>query len=472
MDSETYNYIYNESLYTIYNIEPGVTVTNMTFLMRLIQNTKAYPKLDTVIDSCSIKEINQVNSHGLSALAIACQSVDKVTNISTIYKLIEKGANTNITTKFGSTLLYLAVTSDNIELINLLIEKGNDVNKKNNSKRSPVSATCLQSSSNASQILQILFNKGANLNCVDIYGDTPLHDALFAETIRLDVVQFLVDNGANVDALTLKNQTPLYLAINYINNHKDIKIIETLLRAGADPNLLCPLQLACQHKNIQIIQLLLQYKANANQLFNGKTAIDIAIESDFYDGVEMLLEHGADPNIGYSLFNACEGNNIACAKLLLKYKVNVNKINYNVSSKTALCLAIIKGLSMQFIELLLENGADPNIGNAIILACREKSLQTIKLLIEHNINVNKYCGNKTILHFSAETNNLELCKLILSKGADPNIKNSYGLTALEIAYNRHKNVEMLQLLAEKTSRNIVPKYDFNLIDRLINFQTN
>lgn len=95
--------------------------------------------------------------------------------------------------------------------------------------------------------------------------------------------------------------TLLQLAILY----KEPKVLEELLRRGADPNHPDP---------------------------NGGYAIITAVQNDIYPMVEILLKYGANPNVenfeGYTpLMLALHRDNIDIFKLLLRNGANVNYVN-------------------------------------------------------------------------------------------------------------------------------------------------
>ena len=81
--------------------------------------------------------------------------------------------------------------------------------------------------------------------------------------------------------------------------------------------------------------------------------------------VEILLKHGANPNFVdrnglYSpLSQACEENRISTAILLIKYGADVN-YQYK-KSETALTVAAKGCKNFELVQLLLDNGAKPDL---------------------------------------------------------------------------------------------------------------
>lgn len=99
-------------------------------------------------------------------------------NLPVVMELIQKGANLNITTRYGETPLHAAATFGHAPVVNYLL------------------------------------SKGANVNALTTRGWTPLHSAArFGRTI---VANLLKQRGANSLARTndLGNKTPIDMAID------------------------------------------------------------------------------------------------------------------------------------------------------------------------------------------------------------------------------------------------------------------
>ena len=82
------------------------------------------------------------------------------------------------------------------------------------------------------EILKLLVNSGAELNSqADDRGTSPLLDSVMSK--NLDMVNALIEAGANLDIKSKDGQTALVVAVGA----GDEKIVEVLLRAGADPDI-------------------------------------------------------------------------------------------------------------------------------------------------------------------------------------------------------------------------------------------
>jgi len=75
-------------------------------------------------------------------------------------------------------------------------------------------------------------------------------------------------------------------------------------------------------------------------------------------------------------------------------------------------------------------------------------LEVVKLLLEHGADPNvKNRDGKTPLHNAASEGHLEVVKLLLERGADPNVKDDDGNTPLHNAAWRG-HLEVVKLLLE------------------------
>jgi ankyrin repeat protein len=95
-------------------------------------------------------------------------------------------------------------------------------------------------------ILEMVLQKGANVNYRSGKGRTPLHIACFHG--HTDTVKLLLHHGANIDACNSDGGTPLHMGV--YNGHEDV--IFELLNRGAKVDIqenhygVTPLHLACQ----------------------------------------------------------------------------------------------------------------------------------------------------------------------------------------------------------------------------------
>jgi hypothetical protein len=135
--------------------------------------------------------------------------------------------------------------SRNPQLITNFVTSGGDVNLRDE-KGNPV-LTLLVANEGSPELIRLLIQHGANVNAINFSLETPLDWAVFKG--RTDIVSMLLQARANPNAQNADGDTPLMLAIQACSSfvkrtsgtdgcNADIKIIEQLRAAGADPNIL------------------------------------------------------------------------------------------------------------------------------------------------------------------------------------------------------------------------------------------
>ncbi|VDL78259.1 unnamed protein product [Nippostrongylus brasiliensis] len=85
-------------------------------------------------------------------------------------------------------------------------------------------------------LVELLLSKGAQLNHRDRDGHTAVHWAVVCG--QLDMLNYLISQGADVEAPDLLKAAPLHYATatEEINTELALAILHTLLKAGAKPN--------------------------------------------------------------------------------------------------------------------------------------------------------------------------------------------------------------------------------------------
>ena len=109
-----------------------------------------------------------------------------------------------------------------------------------------------------------------------------------------------------------------------------------------------------------------------------------------------------------------------------------------------------------FFRILLEQGADPDLGDDFIniyQTAREKGIQSIDVMVtreeEFNSNLNLRANFRgcTALHYAALADDIQSIKILLESGANPLKSNDYGRLPKDYA----RNSEIKNLL-EKYSK--------------------
>ena len=197
------------------------------------------------------------------------------------------------------TPLHEDIESRDLDVAQLLISRGADINALDRGGKSPLSkAVKFQKP----DFVELLLKGGADVNIRCLYsGRTPLHEA----TLRhgdLDIAQSLISHGANVNALVLdhgiyEGSSPLSTAIAA----QSPDFVELLLKTGADVNIRniydwTPLHEAAGRESSDIVQLLISHGADINGLDDRRSSpLHKAARSQRY-AVEFQLRGRVDEN--------------------------------------------------------------------------------------------------------------------------------------------------------------------------------
>ena len=177
----------------------------------------------------------------------------------------------------------------------------------------------------------------------------------------------------------------------------------------------------------------------------------LAIKQDNAAVIQNLLQRGFDPNTvdpngQTGLFIALREPSLNSAEVLIDWpKIDVNALNSK--GESALMLAVLKD-HQALAEKLIKKGADVNKTGWTPLhyAATNGHLALISLLLENNAYIDAESPNKTTpLMMAAMYGTAAAVKLLLEEGADPQLKNQQGLTAVQFAErgNRPDSVEAI-----------------------------
>jgi ankyrin repeat protein len=276
------------------------------------------------------------------------------------------------------------------------------------------------------------------VNATEADGMTALHWAVRADD--LETAQTLIRAGANVSAANRYGITPLSLAATNGN----LVITQTLLKGGANVNAAGPdgetvLMTAARAGNGEVVAALIERGANVNAAENwqGQTALMWAAAENHPDAIRALVAHGADMNVrskelsfpeyryetnGMAVFQLPKGgwtalmyaarqNAMAAAGALADLKVDLNATTKQEGT-TALQIAVIN-IHYDLANLLLEKGADPNVTDST-------GMTALYATVDMRAPANMLTRPEPKLRDTHDA--LGLVKSLLAHGANPNVQ--------------------------------------------------
>lgn len=356
-------------------------------------------------------DVNAPGSDGTPALHWVVRADDVVD----AQLLLKAGANPKLPNRYGVTPLALASANGNAAMIALLIEAGADANSTD-----PTGETALMAAARTGSVdaAKVLLDRGAAIDATDKnFEQTALMVAIREN--EPDVVRLLIDRGASVNAKTRVGPTPAFILPNSVPGFgHGIGIVRggspDRGRRAPTPGGLSPLMYASRDGRLPIVKMLVDAKADVNQRDpNDITPLIEAITNNHVDVAEYLIEHGADVNASdwygrTPLWAAVETRNM---------DVDNGSFENGITREPYLDL----------ITRLLDKGANPN--------ARTKEQPPVRpafLRVTATLEWVDFTGMTPFL-YAARAGDIAVMKLLMARGADPNIPTFGGTTPLMAA---------------------------------------
>ncbi len=233
---------------------------------------------------------------------------------------------------------------------------------------------------------------------------------------------------------------------------------------------------AIADKEAEEIKRLEDLVKNSPDLLNapdqGVTPLGKAAGEGWLNAAKFLLDRGADIGGRFgtpALHLAALNGRKAMVELLLARGADVN--GKDLSADTALVAAITSSRP-EVAKVLIEHGADPlarnqNDHTPLHYACGKGDVEMVRMLLPKSSDLNVVSRNQisgspfgdevagTPLMLATRNNQPAIMKLLLDRGADPNVEAPAGKSALRIAVQA-ENRELVTLLLEHRANPNIP----------------
>ena len=369
--------------------------------------------------------------------------------------LLEKGADINARDRInglsldrGSTALILAAWGDHLDTVKALFAHAQraDVNLRDKDGCTALWQAALNENL---EMVQFLQGKGSKINLADNGGKSILTTTFLHK--NFDVLDFLVAQGADINLVDRIGMTPLMASVvrTHAKKAADLKWLEHFLAfkprldlqrlqgdAGGDSALL----LGAQFGDLEAIKLLLDQGATVDlaSLASGRTPLFAAAVSRQVEAARCLIGRGAKTELA------------------------------DQSGLTPLTAAVLQ-VDPDMVRVLVEGGAatevqahGQNLTPLVAAASNldpfkhSKCLDIIKILLDHHADGNFQApdGRTALLAAAASTSlsqGLDTATLLLERGAHPDLANSRGETPLMLAAG-NGNEKLVKLLLNQAAR--------------------
>lgn len=364
-------------------------------------------KIRNDIDSLKIKFFTKLKnqSHLTTAIIFPVHSAIRTNDLLLLQKLIEGGADINQKNENGLSPFELAVVRENFEVASFLIDK--------------------------------MIEKGM-LNHRNKY--TPLEYAIFQRNCRISA--YLIEKGADVNTTTPGGDSLISLSI------KQHRIENTKLLIEKVDHLDCALIfLALVEHDPEVAEILIEKIWNPADELNGQKLLQEALDRKMPGIASLLIKKGCK----FPLLNE-RSEPLLCQAIALKslelvnFLIDERSINLPDKMGYSPLILALKNQSFDIAKTLIDKRCDMHCvdpaGNNPLhhilnrITNNEMAQEiTQRLMTEKNI-LEKNKDGKTALHFAALNGLKEVIRVLLSKGCNIDQQDNEGRTPLYCALSK------------------------------------
>ncbi|KAK2616047.1 hypothetical protein N8I77_002764 [Diaporthe amygdali] len=346
--------------------------------------------------------------------------------------LLRHGLDPNSHDAVGCALWY-AVKKDRVDLCKLLLENKADPNASSEKSAPPLVQAMMAGNM---EIVELLVESGADLEkpgTLDAFHGSPLLMAVIWAGTRnsknIQIIRYLLEKKADPNVTDKDGWAPLWLAAWW----RDEETVRILCRAQADVNIVCnqrtPLHAAIGRSKVdlEVLRALLDHVADVNTFIEGQgTPLSSAIRLGRVEMIKTILNHDkakpdmTHPSFRSAVLDATSGNREGIHEILAS---------------------------------LLEAGADVDMrdasGRTLLMHAMGASPAAVRTILQYQPNLQaRDLEMNTVLTCVTSTTTVEVVNLIIRCGGMLDVENKIKDTPL-ISAVRAQNMDVLQFLLTK-----------------------
>lgn len=275
----------------------------------------------------------------------------------------------------------------------LLSYEGNSVRKQTHHYRTYLHWAA---SKGAKATIQLLIDKGADINALDEHGSTPLAYAIGSGMKDISVIELFTQAGYDLKG---RNKQGATLLLSAIAGDKDLKLTDYFVAQG----------LSLDDTDVK-----------------GANAFDYAVRAGDIRQLEALIGRGVKPTV-QTLTMAARGSRQSSNGVeIYRYLIEGHKLDVSVidgEGNNLIHLVAARPNQTEVIKYLISLGVDPALPNRegdtpLSLASSGRDLEAIKLLLPYSRVDERNSRGETPLYKAMRRSSLEIIEALLEAGAD------------------------------------------------------
>ena len=336
------------------------------------------------------------------------------------------GASVETKDSNGCSLLQVAVKNGQRDCVRLLLSNGATPNVKDREGMTPLCHLFSLDRSIALDIGGLLLSAGANPSIGNLEGSTPFTYA--AEHGYIGLVSLFIEQNCDIGGKDVHGATALHSAAL----GGQAEIVELLLKKGLYFDVLSshgqtPLFSAvARRNNVKVIELLLKAGADVNAVNRWATPLSKAALAGHINNVKILLGAGAEVSspesrVIHPLTNAVQSNNIELVKLLVDKVGDIDKLKKE-------CEGIV---------------AD---------AIYARNPKLLEYVCDCGFSLDERVGKRqmTALEYATWVAYVDGVRILLARGAKPNVCDKNGTSPLHIACGAMNRLPSRAIVEDET----------------------
>jgi len=298
-------------------------------------------------------------------------------------------------------------------------------------------------------VVQYFIEKGADINYKDEKGYTPLMSAI--KNHNFSIINYLLEKKVDINTVTdidERTYTPLSYTVslkndNYYINHLDKyqSLIYLLVNAGANVNDKTIIEYCIKNKDEEFLNYFLERNVTTNA-----SLIPLVFENGDETMIKKIINNKDIMTSG--LFYAIKKDNEEMIKYLIENGANLNDVN-SFGDTPFICA--MKFGNQKIIEYLLQHGAlldtdyPDHSPESLLQKYKNNDYEFLQYIITRgkkfirNENLANYPWNNTPLILSMKSRNSEIIKIALQDVFDKNSDVQYN-DLMSIIRNNNENI--------------------------------